>query len=233
MRDRPSAAPRSTIRQATFSVDLVAISPREGKLAVLVVRTGDTRARERWTLPWDAPRGEESLADAATRLARATLGSAPGAIDQIRAFGDTRRHPGDAEISVGFLALVSASERELPDPGLTWFAKDELPALAPRHRALVDAAFDAIRDRVDLSPLAFQLLPQTFTLSELQTVYELILDRPLHKASFRRALQAAYLVEPTDEWRSEGRGRPAQLFRYAPRKHRDNRRGVRFDLMTG
>ena len=52
-----------------------------------------------------------------------------------------------------------------------------------------------------------------------------------HKASFRRALQAAFLVEPTEEWRSEGRGRPAQLFRYAPRRRRATRRGVRFDLI--
>lgn len=70
-----------------------------------------------------------------------------------------------------------------------------------------------------------------FTLSELQSIYELLLGRSLHKASFRRALQAASLVEPTDEWRSEGRGRPAQLYRYAPRRKRGGRRSVRFDLI--
>ena len=84
---------------------------------------------------------------------------------------------------------------------------------------------------MDVAPVAFHLLPRTFTLSELQEVYEILLGRRLHKASFRRALQAAYLVEPTDEWRSEGRGRPAQLFRYAPRKRRGVRRAVRFDLL--
>ena len=66
--------------------------------------------------------------------------------------------------------------------------------------------------------------------------YEILLGRRLHKASFRRALQAAYLVEPTDEWRSEGRGRPAQLFTFAPRKRRasqGSRRAVRFDLLAG
>jgi 8-oxo-dGTP diphosphatase len=73
-------------------------------------------------------------------------------------------------------------------------------------------------------------LPQRFTLSDLQRVYEIMLGRRLHKASFRRALQAATLVEPTDEWRSEGRGRPAQLFRYAPKRKRRVRRGLRFDL---
>jgi hypothetical protein len=74
-------------------------------------------------------------------------------------------------------------------------------------------------------------LPALFTLTDLQQAYELLLGRRLHKASFRRALHASWLVEPTDGWRSEGRGRPAQLFRYSPRKRRGHHRGVRFDLL--
>lgn len=233
MRDRPSSDSRPSPRQTTLSVDIVVISPQARSLAVLLAKSPDSRSRERWILPWDAPHGEESLADTATRIARATLGAAPAAVEQIRAFGDTRRHPGDAELSVGFVAFVPADGPSLSDPNLAWFALDELPTLAPRHRAIVDSAFDLVRTRIDQSPVAFRLLPPTFTLSDLQSIYERLLGRRLHKASFRRALQAAYLVEPTDEWRSEGRGRPAQLFRYAPRKRRDTRRGVRFDLLTG
>jgi 8-oxo-dGTP diphosphatase len=119
---------------------------------------------------------------------------------------------------------------QAPDNAV-WVDHDQLPLLAPRHRAIVEAAVDVVRRRIDQSPLAFRLLPPAFTLSELQSIYELLLGRSLHKASFRRALQAAFLVEPTDEWRSEGRGRPAQLFRYAPRRRRGARRGVRFDLI--
>ena len=105
-----------------------------------------------------------------------------------------------------------------------------------RQKALLDLGLAALRDRMDVTPVAFHLLPRTFTLSELQEVYEILLGRRLHKASFRRALQAAYLVEPTDEWRSDGRGRPAQLFKFAPRKRRSHqvaRRAVRFDLLGG
>jgi 8-oxo-dGTP diphosphatase len=108
---------------------------------------------------------------------------------------------------------------------------DALGSLAPRHRAMVDDAVSALRARVDLAPVAFHLLPRTFTLSQLQEAYELLLGRHLHKASFRRALQGARLVEPLDEWRSEGRGRPAQLFRYAPAKRRAAARSARFDWM--
>jgi 8-oxo-dGTP diphosphatase len=80
---------------------------------------------------------------------------------------------------------------------------------------MIDGALQALRERLERSHIAFRLLPPTFTLSQLQEVYELLLGRRLHKASFRRALHAAAVVEPTDEWRSEGRGRPAQLFRKA------------------
>jgi hypothetical protein len=97
---------------------------------------------------------------------------------------------------------------------------------------MLEQGLAAIRTRMDHAPVAFRLLPAVFTLGELQQMYELLLGRRLHKASFRRALQASYLVEPTEEWRSEGRGRPAQLFRYAPRKKKGGRRAVRFDLLT-
>src|SRR5581483_10783642 len=112
-----------------------------------------------------------------------------------------------------------------------WVALGELPQLPGRQRETVETALGAMRARVDQQPIAFRLLPPAFTLSELQAVYELLLGRRLHKASFRRSLHASALVEPTEEWRSEGRGRPAQLFRYAPPRRRRQRRGIRFDLL--
>jgi 8-oxo-dGTP diphosphatase len=182
-------------------------------------------------VPWETARPGESLEAAAERVARDALGTAPGWLEQIAAFGDARRHPGDVDVSVGFVGLVPAGSPTPEGDQVAWFPLGDLPALAPRQRTIIDAAFGAVRARLDQSPVAFSLLPPVFTLSELQEVYELLLGRRLHKASFRRALQAAWLVEPTDEWRSEGRGRPAQLFRFAPRKRRAARRGVRFDLM--
>lgn len=231
MRERSLLLSRPMVRSLTTAIDVVLLTPREGTLAVLVQRTTDPRARDRWTLPWDAPRTGEPPEQAADRLSRAVLGIAPAALQQIGAFGPERRHPGDAQLSVAFVGLVPhGPATESGEHGM-WIDREQLPLLAPRHRAMVDAALDEVRRRMDQSPLAFRLLPAAFTLSELQGVYELLLGRSLHKASFRRALQAAFLVEPTDEWRSEGRGRPAQLFRYAPRKRRGGRRGVRFDLL--
>ncbi|HJQ20339.1 MAG TPA: NUDIX domain-containing protein [Gemmatimonadaceae bacterium] len=231
MRERTVVLSRPSIRPITAAVDVVLLTPRDSSLAVLLLRT-DARARDRWMLPWDAPRADESPDDAALRIARAVLGNAPAALEQVAAFGDSRRHPGDAQLSISFVGLVPHDISAASTEAVSWVDVGELPVLAPRHRAIVDAAVESVRRRIDQSPLAFRLLPPSFTLSELQSVYELLLGRRLHKASFRRALQAAFLVEPIEEWRSEGRGRPAQLYRYAPRRRRGPRRGVRFDLFN-
>ena len=232
MRDRSTSSPaKSPARRAGFSVDLVLLTPHGRQLAVLLNRSADARSREKWIVPFDFPQQDETLDVAADRLARSALNTAPSWIEQIAAFSDGRRHPADVELSVGYVGLVPLGSPAPVGGTSAWFPMADIPPLAPRQRAIVDAAFERVRDRLDQVPVAFRLLPTTFTLTELQAMYELLLGRRLHKASFRRALQGAWLVEPTEEWRSEGRGRPAQLFRYAPRRRRSSRRGVRFELL--
>jgi 8-oxo-dGTP diphosphatase len=233
MPERPASSGRGSARRLALSVDIVSLTPHGRRLTALLVRAGDSRAKERWELPHDAPRGDETIDEAAARVVRSSLGAQPAMLEQVAAFGDRRRHPSDAAVSIGYVALVASGASAPLGGEAAWFPVDDLPALAPRHRAIMDGAMHAVRARLDQSPIAFRLLPSTFTLSQLQEVYELLLGRRLHKASFRRALHASWLVEPTDEWRSEGRGRPAQLFRYAPRKRRGSRRGVRFEGVSG
>ena len=221
MRDR-------TPKPASYTVDVVLVTAMGNELAILVTRSSTDR--ERWSLPWRNPQAGETLDAAAARVAQDALGESPIWMEQIGAFGDGKRHPSNADVSVAYVGLVP-HETASPRAGYAWFPIGDLPPLSPRQRAMVEAAIRAIQSRLDQAPIAFRLLPATFTLSELQHMYELLLDKRLHKASFRRALQGAWLVEPTDEWRSEGRGRPAQLFRYAPKKRRRLHRGVRFDFL--
>jgi 8-oxo-dGTP diphosphatase len=221
MRERPS-------RPAPFTVDAVLVTAMGNELAILLTRnSGD---RERWSLPWRIPQTGETLDAAAATTVKDALGELPAWVEQIGAFGDGKRHPGETEMSVAYLGLTP-HETASPSAGHTWFPVANPPPLAPRQRAMVDGATKALQSGLDQAPIAFRLLPATFTLSELQQMYELLMGKRLHKASFRRALQAAWLVEPMDEWRSEGRGRPAQLFRYLPKKKRRPHRGVRFDFL--
>lgn len=221
MRDRsPKTAP--------YSVDVVLVTAMGNELAILSTRS--STERERWSLPWRIPQAGEMLGAAAARVAQDALGESPIWMEQIGAFGDGRRHPSDTDLSVAYVGLVP-HETVSPRAGYTLFSMGDLPPLSPRQRAMVETAAQTIQSRLDQAPIAFRLLPATFTLRELQQMYELLLAKRLHKASFRRALQGAWLVEPTDKWRSEGRGRPAQLFRYAPKKRRRLHRGVRFDFL--
>lgn len=229
MRDRPASAARASAVRIACTVDLVVFTPRGRTLAVLVTRAA--RGREGLTLPWVPLRAAEGLDDAARRVMRSALGQEPGWMAQVGAFGGGTRHPSGAPLSVCHAAVVAGvaiTGRRAP---LEWLEVGAASPLPERQRLMVDGALAAVRLRMDSAPIPFRLLPPLFTLSELQAIYELLLGRRLHKASFRRALHASWLVEPTDEWRSEGRGRPAQLFRYAPRKRRGQRRAVRFDLL--
>lgn len=227
MRERPrTSAARAKSAPAAASLDLVCCAAAGRHLAVLV-QSGERAGAT--TLPWSALDPATAIDAAAARLARELLGRAPAWIAQVGASGDGRRHPSGAPLSVSFVAILPVGTAAPVD--MMWVPVTDVAGLAPRQQAMVAAAVAVLRDRMDVAPIAFRMLPAEFTLSELQQVYELLLGRRLHKASFRRALQGAYLVEPTDSWRSEGRGRPAQLFRYAPRKRRGVRRSVRFELL--
>jgi 8-oxo-dGTP diphosphatase len=229
---RPAA--RAGAGAAAYSVDAVLFTVVDGDLAVALVRAapgpGGERPRERWMLPWAGGTADEPLQAAAALVAEEVLGGPAAWMEQVGAFGDGRRHPSPAPLSVAYVGLVPGGT-ELPgeDGGAEFHPMGALPAVPPRQRAMIDAAAAHVRARVGQAPVAFRLLPPTFTLSELQEIYEFLLGRRLHKASFRRSLQGARIVEPTEVWRSEGRGRPAQLFRYAPKKRRPAVRGLRFD----
>jgi len=223
MADRKNRRPSSTI-------DVVLLTAVGSQLAVLLCRAPE--GREKWLLPWDALRPAETMEAAATRIARAASVGEPAWLEQVGAFADAKRHPSESEISVAYAGLVPMGTPSPVGGVYAWFTLSDVPQLAPRQRLILDGAVAMIRGRMDQSPVAFRLLPQMFTLTELQQMYELLLAKRLHKASFRRALQAAWLVEPTDEWRSEGRGRPAQLYRYSPRKRRPAQRGIRLDLLS-
>jgi 8-oxo-dGTP diphosphatase len=213
-------------RRGSATLDLILCAVRSGRLHVLVVRSADGKP----VLPYAWVKDGALLEETARELARDIAGSSVAWMTAATAT-TSRRHPADSALSVPYVGVIGAGASTPVDA--VWCPVDALPALAPRHKALAEGALATLRLHMDAAPVAFRLLPGSFTLSDLQQAYELLLGRGLHKASFRRALQAAYLVEPTDEWRSEGRGRPAQLFRFAPRKRRGGHRSVRFDLLGG
>lgn len=225
-----SAIARAALRTLTLSIDVALFTPRGNELAVLLVASSGPRGRTRSVLPSDGLRVDESLDAAAARIARDALGVVPTFLEQSRAHGGARRAAELSQVAIAYFGLTpEASDTRR---NAAWVGLSNLPPLPSRMKEEIDVALATLRGHMDRLPVAFRFLPPTFTLSDLQAVYELLLGRRLHKASFRRSLHAAALVEATDGWRSEGRGRPAQLFRYAPPRRRRQRRGVRFDHLA-
>lgn len=226
VRSGTSSSSHTRAPAGPVSIDVVVLSFRERRL--LVLADGATGKRQGVALPWGTLAGGEQLDQAAARIARKAVGVVPQWMEQAGAFADGTAHPGGAVLSVCYAAVVPWTEAPAPR---AWIPVHPLPRLVERHRRMLSSALGVVRHRLEHEPIAFSLLAREFTLSELQQAYETMLSRRLHKASFRRALHAAFLVEPTGEWRGEGRGRPAQLFRLAPRRRKGERRGVRLDLL--
>src|ERR1051326_25313 len=165
-------------RKSPYTIDLVLFTTLRDQLAVLLWRTPEEK--EKWALPWEQPTADETLESAAERIGAEALSESPRWLEQLAAFGGEKRHPSESEISVAFIGLVAAGTPPPVGGAYAWFPVGELPSLAPRQRTMLDDAVSMLRLRMDQSPVAFRLLPSTFTLSELQHMYELLLGKRLH-----------------------------------------------------
>ena len=169
-----------------------------------------------WALPGGSAETHESLAATAARKLAETTGLAPAYLEQLYCFGDLDRSPSGRVVSIVYWALVRGDEAEQATVGenVAWFAADELPQLAFDHNLIVDYALWRLRTKLEYSRIAHAFLGPTFTLAELRQVHEIVLERPLDPANFRRQIEASRAVVPTGEHVTGGRHRPPRLYRY-------------------
>lgn len=220
----------------SVAVDVATMTTADGALHALLVRRTDHPAKGRWALPGGFVGMRESIDDAAERVLRAKAGLEGIFLEQLYTFGRVDRDPRTRVISVAYYALVEAArlERALPEAGETVVARIGVPwegeaggpvraldgdgaelPLAFDHAEILGAVVQRLRGKVDYAPLGFQLLPQRFTLRQLQETHEAILGRALNKDSFRRSVVTRGLVAPTGEVEKDVPYRPAELYRYA------------------
>jgi 8-oxo-dGTP diphosphatase len=209
MLDTKQAEPH-TMTPIRVGVEVVVFTIRSDALHVLLAPR-DTA----WRLPSDAIRSDETLDDAARRALADVAGASEVWLEQLFTFGDLHRVPEQRTISIAHYALVAAEAvSELAERDARWWPVAALPLLVLDHRRIIDYALTRLRNKLSYTTVGFQLLPQRFTLSELQRVYEVILGREIDKRNFRRKLDALGIVKPTREQRVSVSGRPAQLFRF-------------------
>ena len=191
-----------------LSVALAVFTVRGQRLEALLVR----RPGNLWALPAASVAEGARLEDAAHHALEEQTGVGGIAIEQLYTFDSV---PGTA--TVAYLALIAAGRHPLaPGPDaveVRWFAVDDAPPLADDHAEILAYGQARLRAKTAYAPVAFQLLPDAFSLSELQAVYEAVLGARLDTRNFRRDVLAAGVVEPVGRQRAEGPGRPAKLYR--------------------
>lgn len=202
----------------SVTADVVLFTLRDQDLQVLLVRRGRWPYEGTWAIPGGFVRMDESLDAAARRELREEAGVTDVYLEQLYTFGNPDRDPRTRVITVAHMAVVSADQISLragsDAADARWWSMSALPrGLAFDHADILAYALTRLRYKLEYTAVGFQILPEEFTLPELQAAYEVILGEELDKANFRKKLARGNVVEATGRFR-QTTGRPAELFRY-------------------
>lgn len=201
----------------SVTVDVIIFTLNGGNLQVLLIRRGLPPFEGMWAIPGGFVRIDESIEGAAMRELEEETGVCDVYLEQLYTFGDLGRDPRGRVITVAYFALVPTDAVQ-PHAGhdasdARWWSVYDLPSLAFDHADILSYALQRLRYKLEYTAVGFELLPATFTLSELQSAYEIILGEGLDKRNFRRKILSADVIEETGGYRT-GEGRPAKLYRF-------------------
>lgn len=205
-------APRPSV-----TTDVIIFTLLDDNLQVLLVRRRFPPFEGLWSIPGGFVHTDESLEAAALRELREETGVHDVYLEQLYTFGDPWRDPRGRVITVAYFALIPAPAvhpRAADDAAeARWCSVYSLPPLAFDHRRILDYALTRLRYKLEYTAVGFELLPRSFTLTELQNAYQIILGEKLDKRNFRRKILRADVIEETGAVRG-GEGRPAKLYRF-------------------
>lgn len=215
-RYRGTGVPPECVR--SLSIDNLIFGLDHGELTILLIKHAEGNTRGEWALPGGYIREKESLQDAATRLLEELTGVKDLYLEQLRTFGKVDRFPGERVVTVAYYALVSADKYRLiagsSTLGTSWFSVNEIPELIYDHDEIIEYGIQHLRHQVCHQPIGFNLLPEKFTLLQLQELYEAILNTRLDKPNFRRKILKMNLLKPCNEKQTGVAHRAAALYRF-------------------
>jgi 8-oxo-dGTP diphosphatase len=201
------------------SVLEVILTISEGELRVLLIHRSGEPHVGRWALPGGTLLPEERLADAAARKLHEETGVADVFLEQLYTFDGLDGESGS--FAIAYFALVDARQVRLraePVWEPRWFPAAGLPELAFANEEVVDYAMTRLRNKLEYTNVAYSLMPASFTLSELQAVYESIFGRAFDKRNFRRRMLSQGIIRRTGRSVSRGAHRPAELYEFSSRQ---------------
>lgn len=218
----------------SVAVDIVVFTIIRNELKVLLIKRGQPPFAGMFSLPGGFVRIDESLESAAFRELEEETSVKDVYLEQLYTFGAPKRDPRGRVISVSYFALVDSAKIK---PMLTgnemienvgWFALTELPKLAFDHDEIVKYALKRLRYKLEYTAVGLELLPDNFTLTDLQKLYEIILNQKLDKRNFRKKILSMGLLEQTKTFK-KGAHRPAMLYKFKKAKPLSTFRGFRFE----
>ncbi len=218
MEENAATYDASRYERPSVTVDVVIFTLLNRELHVLLVLRRRWPYEGYWAIPGGFINMDESLEQAARRELEEETGVHDVYLEQLYTFGEPQRDPRTRVISVAYIAIVPADDQELrvsdESSDVRWFPVRTRPArLAFDHDLILNYALSRLRSKLEYTTLAFQLLPEVFSILELKHIYEQILGEKLDKGNFYRKIKEAGILEETSLMR-EGRGRPTRLWRF-------------------
>ena len=188
-------------------VRVVLFTVSDGRLWIALEEQHTSRV-----LPRSCPTPDESLDATATRIVSDRVGIAERYLEQL--YSISQGSDSEWTVTVTYLGLAIAAADGLPQTSASWFEAGSLPQTEQVDYRIIEYALLRLRAKLGYTTIAFHLLPPSFSLSDLQQVYESVLDRELDKRNFRRRIHAAGILEATGDTRREGSHRPARVYRF-------------------
>jgi len=218
-----------------LTVDCVVFGLDDEDLKVILIQRDLDPFAGKWALPGGFVRMDETLEEAARRELVEETGLRKIYLEQLFTFSKVDRDPRGRVISVAFYALVNIRDHRVQAAtdarNAAWFGVTEIPTLAFDHEEILAMALERLKGKVRYQPVGFELLPRKFTLSQLQHLYETVLERELDKRNFRRKVLSMDLLVETDEIEQDVAHRAARLYRFDEGKYRKLvKRGFNFEL---
>ncbi|MEM7792936.1 MAG: NUDIX domain-containing protein [Cyanobacteria bacterium P01_C01_bin.118] len=221
--------PAVTVDCVVFGID------HTEQLQVLLIQRRLPPFKERWALPGGFVRPQEPLEQAARRELYEETAVTDVFLEQLKAYGQPERDPRGHKVTVAFYALVNLWNHDVKAATdakqARWWSLGQLPALAFDHGAILQDAIATLRHTIRHHPIGFELLPPRFTLTQLQRLYEIVLDQPFDKRNFRKKLLKLNILVGLPEKETNVPYRAAQLYRFDQTKYQERQKtGFNFDL---
>jgi len=207
-----------TFFKSAFSVDNVIFGFDEGDLKILLIKRGEPPYKGLWALPGDLVYPNEDLDTAAERVLEELTGLKEVYLKQVRTFGEVDRHPMGRVITIAYFSLIKISNYIVTPASFArkakWHSISEVNRLAFDHKPILKACFEELQRGIRSHPVGFELLPPKFTLTELQHLYEAILETPLDKRNFRKKILSMNLLIDLKQLQKGVAHRPAKLYKF-------------------